>query len=1389
MRLGDIVSGSKGYSVLIDADGKMGASGAYADPNYQAATTGSNGNPGFEYEVVLETNFRVAVYNVDGSSTPVLLSSYGIASNSQVSIAISTVSGTPDYFYDFYVPLSDLKNGVTNVTATTPLRMSATTVMAPQAAIGGPKSDIFGVTGTDYMKSWETLISAQPQFTANDVTATGTGINATCTAAPTLNSPINAGTVTLSGTWTRADVSKPETTIITIYKNGVPLPTTATVSTSGTWSIAGVTAAANDVFYAKAQSTGESSCLQSNSVLVSGCASRTSLSTLSLTCATDRGFDGTAPVGAIVRIYTVTSTGYALFSDESTTSNKITRPVAGTTRWIYDGPNTNSTDPCKGGTVDVPIADYAITVQETGKCESDYYYIYNGTNNLCASTTATPTITQAILYAGNTVVSGTATAGATVRLFKDGGLRATATVTSAGAYSFTNLSLNLGEVLDVYAQVAGSCISTKVTRTVTCFSYAPVITTTASGNLTAGATTITGTSSGVAGATIRVYNSSNTLLATTTLQTNGTWSVPVTVMAGTSYYATGQRSSCTVSAASATASALAATTICPTITGTYNETSTTVSGDLTASFTGTVRLYQDGAEIGSVTYTTSVTKWSITPAANLLYPGGALMATTQTITTGTSPTTSSENTSCTANNSVTITCAPPSAPAVLPSTAVPYDGTSKVKYTITNSQSGVLYTLENTSGVDQGTSVFGTGGSITITSNAFLAAGTYSLRITALKLSGSSCAATSTSVTAIIGDNDQDGVVDGLDADDDNDGIPDSIENGGVSANSDADNDGILNYRDPDFCTPNSKGVCANLDKDGDGIINQFDLDSDNDGIPDLVEAGGVDTNGDGRVDYTGTFKSNDSNGDGMINRYDVSTGGVALGSLDSDGDGILNLFDLDSDNDGVPDIVEAGGTDVNNDGSVDTTTDSDKDGWADAIDGDIGNDGVAENSAAVLILTGVDANNDGRPDSYTRGDFDRDGKLNAYDLDSDGDGILDIWEAGFNAYDSNNNGLLNSSDAGYADLNKDGWFDAIDALSSLTLINTDGTGLPDYLDIDADDDGITDNIEAQASATYKAPLYVDADSDGIDDQYDNNAGAFGGSTGNGLQPVNTDGTDQPDFRDTDADNDNDPDRIEGNDLNGNHKADDVPASIPTTDTDADGLLDFYEVDVASGPIVTIAGFSGGSGSKSTAQKTLASATERDWRNNAFSLSAYVVLPVRFLAINAAAQGAGVLVTWQVTDEREVLHYEVERSLNGTRFTKIAEVAFTQPTGAQNSYRYFDASAPEAVAYYRIRQVDVDGRYTNSNIVPVWRRTAEHQMLVSPNPVTTDAQLLISAAKEQNITLIITNTKGQTVSKQAAFLQKGNNNIGVQCRDLPAGLYFVKGYVDGQMKQTKFLKQ
>ena len=115
--------------------------------------------------------------------------------------------------------------------------------------------------------------------------------------------------------------------------------------------------------------------------------------------------------------------------------------------------------------------------------------------------------------------------------------------------------------------------------------------------------------------------------------------------------------------------------------------------------------------------------------------------------------------------------------------------------------------------------------------------------------------------------------------------------------------------------------------------------------------------------------------------------------------------------------------------------------------------------------------------------------------------------------------------------------------------VDSDRDGIPDRLDIDSDNDGIPDNVEAQSTNDYLAPTGGDNDNDGLDNAYEN--GDF-----EGLNPVNTDGTDNVDYLDDDSDNDLVPDNNEGNDFN----YDGIPNQIYTgIDTDNDGLDDGYE--------------------------------------------------------------------------------------------------------------------------------------------------------------------------------------------------------------------------------------
>ncbi|MFT0157164.1 gliding motility-associated C-terminal domain-containing protein, partial [Tenacibaculum ascidiaceicola] len=191
-------------------------------------------------------------------------------------------------------------------------------------------------------------------------------------------------------------------------------------------------------------------------------------------------------------------------------------------------------------------------------------------------------------------------------------------------------------------------------------------------------------------------------------------------------------------------------------------------------------------------------------------------------------------------------------------------------------------------------------------------------------------------------DTDNDGIPDAMDVDDDNDGIPDVEEGDGL------------------------------VDTDNDGIPDSLDLDSDNDGINDVIEGGDgdLDTNGDGVIDSNDSGYT-DANGDGQA---DDSVDNNE--EPDTDGDGIPDYQDLDSDDDGINDVVEGGNSDEDGDGQVDNPSeDSDGDGIADSVDGF---DGHGDANSPDNNTDPTDPNSGGN------------GVVDDSGVDSDGDGIAD---------------------------------------------------------------------------------------------------------------------------------------------------------------------------------------------------------------------------------------------------------------------------------------------------------------------------------------------------------------------------------------------------------------
>ncbi|MEP6711893.1 MAG: T9SS type A sorting domain-containing protein [Ferruginibacter sp.] len=571
--------------------------------------------------------------------------------------------------------------------------------------------------------------------------------------------------------------------------------------------------------------------------------------------------------------------------------------------------------------------------------------------------------------------------------------------------------------------------------------------------------------------------------------------------------------------------------------------------------------------------------------------------------------------------------------------------------------------------------------------------------------------------------------------------------NDNFQADGDSDGDGILNYLDIDFpgrIDSNGDGVDDRFDADLDGKINMLDLDSDNDGIPDVVEAGGADANGDGKID-----NFSDTDGDGLSQNADANnTGaynsGMGLGAVDDDGDGVLNEFDLDSDNDGIPDVVEVGGADVDKNGKLD--------GFV-----DVNGDGLSDNAinATALLKTGADVNNDGRADSYPFKNMDNDKRANPYDIDSDGDGIVDVIEAGFP--DANFDGFIDGARSA------DGWNTAKHG-AALNLRNTDGRGNPDYLDIDSDDDGIPDNIEGQSTAGYKFPSYADSDNDGLDNAYDLApfAASFGGT---GIFVYDHDGDAIPDYRDLDTDSDGVPDIVEGNDFNRNGIADDN-VTLTFLDTDGDGLDNRFD---SLNSVIDIRGTSynmgtGGStagdampGSRSPVQQTLAIQPDRDWRYAGYLLN------VQLLGFSATTiNNNSVYLNWRIITTQSLNRFEIERSTDNRTFVKVGTVTEAVSLNEAQSFSLNDdiGSLNNEVIFYRLKIIATNGQIKYSNVLLVRKsNTNQAKPTLQPNPAADYTSIHFYTAKDNDATVRLIDNLGKTVLIQKQKISKGNNSV------------------------------
>lgn len=189
----------------------------------------------------------------------------------------------------------------------------------------------------------------------------------------------------------------------------------------------------------------------------------------------------------------------------------------------------------------------------------------------------------------------------------------------------------------------------------------------------------------------------------------------------------------------------------------------------------------------------------------------------------------------------------------------------------------------------------------------------------------------------------------------------------------------------------------------------------------------------------------------------------------------------------------------------------------------------------------------------------------------------------------------------------------------------------------------------------------------------------------------------------------------------------------------------------------------------------------------------YTPIPVKLVSFNAARDKKDVVLTWSTASEINNKGFEIERSFDGISFEASGFVRARKNTASVSVYTYTDREAfkrDNTVLYYRLKQVDLNGTYTYSDVVRVVNnQTGKENISVYPNPYENVFTVNIVSAVSSAAKVEVYDVNGKLVHAATVEVSAGDNRfLFDRLPQMDNGLYFVKVTSGEQVSVIRLVK-
>ncbi|MDQ2720230.1 MAG: T9SS type A sorting domain-containing protein [Bacteroidota bacterium] len=182
-------------------------------------------------------------------------------------------------------------------------------------------------------------------------------------------------------------------------------------------------------------------------------------------------------------------------------------------------------------------------------------------------------------------------------------------------------------------------------------------------------------------------------------------------------------------------------------------------------------------------------------------------------------------------------------------------------------------------------------------------------------------------------------------------------------------------------------------------------------------------------------------------------------------------------------------------------------------------------------------------------------------------------------------------------------------------------------------------------------------------------------------------------------------------------------------------------------------------------------------------------LPVTLISFSGMLKNDNSLLRWSTANEQNSKYFIVERSFNSIDFLPVASIAAKGNTSNRTEYSYIDPDVVSLGAeklYYRLKQVDIDGKLNYSNVVVISLNDLKPEFTVVPNPVKNTINIL-SSTKANDIQVKLLDVSGKVLYNSIKDFSPGEQ-LSIDVSRFSKGLYIVSIQNKNTRTKIKVLK-